>query len=172
VAFTLNITWSPATRVGITNSDSCSTATTFWVVVEARVVLSIEKPVAENVTHATVAVRVISVDVFDAIAHDTELFIASLNELSVLSFEPVKACVIVLPSIFIKSVSPEMTFLGRVILSTCATAGTLATWFRLRIVEAMVRIQPVKAVPGIFEVSMKVSIPSYTDDTSGSASTW
>jgi len=61
---------SPATKVGISNSDSCLTAVTFATGVEANDVLSTMKlPVhITNGTQAVLAVKVIEFQTIEAVA--------------------------------------------------------------------------------------------------------
>jgi hypothetical protein len=125
-AFNVNEILSHFTNAGILNSDSCFTAITLFTLVVARLELSILKPVAVNEIPGTEAVKVMSLPNTEAIAQDTEELTVFVKLARVVELDHVKSSVIAVPSIFMLILSPEIRFLGRLILSIWATAGTFA----------------------------------------------
>lgn len=71
--------------MGISNTDSCFTATTLFTVVVARLVFSIMKFAISNCTQGTDAVNVTVFDKVVAIAQENEEFMAFANSVSVVA---------------------------------------------------------------------------------------
>gem|GEM_PF-2954060 len=163
----MNEILSQTTNKGISNSLTCLTAVTLFVVVEPKLLFSTKKELLVNVTQAVAAVSVIVFEVLLATTQLCVLFIVVIKSARVESLLPLKTTgQMFVQLIFIDRLSQIIRVLARFMLSTCATAATFATWLILGITEYIFNTQEVNGIQASAAVIVNVSFQSKIESTS------